>query len=107
MGGQITGDPREKVLETRSDNYIAKYKVYTPSDVSDFLPEFVYQYEACSGVTGTMLTRRGTQVTNEWCQALGCNYKQCVQKKWECNDPSAPTTTTIYNGDNYASPRRR
>merc|ERR1712107_335345 len=22
---------------------------------------------------------------NQWCQALGCNYKQCVQMRWECD----------------------
>lgn len=31
----------------------------------------------------------GTPVTNEWCQALGCNYKQCVQKKHECDREKA------------------
>merc|ERR1712187_557378 len=63
--------------------YIAKLK----GDVkmADFRPEYAYQYESCSSKTGTALMHMGTPVTNEWCQALGCNYKQCVQKKHECD----------------------
>merc|ERR1712151_56067 len=63
--------------------YIAKGKADTT--LTDLRPEHAYEYEACSSKTGTALMHMGTPVTNEWCQALGCNYKQCVQKKQECD----------------------
>jgi len=77
------GDPSETVLETRDGDFIAKMK--TDADVKEFRPENAYEYEACSKHTGTALMHMGTEVTNQWCQALGCNYKQCVQQKWACN----------------------
>merc|ERR1711879_770294 len=54
-------------------------------DLKEFRPEFAYAYEACSKRTGTGLMHSGTEVTNQWCQSLGCNYKQCLQKRWKCD----------------------
>merc|ERR1712060_268688 len=56
--------PEDKVLEKRSDNFMAKDKTYTNSDVKDFRPEYAYTYEACSAIAGTGLLHAGTPVTN-------------------------------------------
>merc|ERR1712187_564257 len=79
----IVEGPSETFLEKRDDEYIAKVKA--DANLAEFRPDHAYQYEACSSKTGTALMHMGTPVTNEWCQALGCNYKQCVQKKHECD----------------------
>merc|ERR1712048_650509 len=79
----VVNDPAETFLEKRDDEYIAKVKA--DATLTDLRPEHAYEYEACSSKTGTALMHMGTPVTNEWCQALGCNYKQCVQKKHECD----------------------
>merc|ERR1712048_551125 len=79
----VFNDPAETFLEKRDDEYIAKVKADTT--LTDLRPEHAYEYEACSSKTGTALMHMGTPVANEWCQALGCNYKQCVQKKHECD----------------------
>merc|ERR1712048_1367290 len=81
----MVGNPADTLLETRDGSFIAKTKNVSAADLKDFRPEFAFAYEACSKRTGTALMHRGTEVTNEWCQALGCNYKQCVQKRWECD----------------------
>jgi hypothetical protein len=81
----VVGNPSETVLETRDGEFIAKMKSVAPADMTEFMPENAFTYEACSSRTGTALLHAGTEVTNEWCKALGCNYKQCVQKKWACN----------------------
>jgi len=91
--------PEDKVLEKRSDNFMAKDKSYTASDVKDFRPEYAYTYEACSSITGTGLMHAGTPVTNQYCLALGCNYKQCIQKRTKCNqDTGAPADDYMDNG---------
>merc|ERR1712187_993688 len=82
----VLGGPSDVFLENRDDGFIAKVKDgVSASDLKDFRPEFAYAYEACSKRTGTALMHSGTEVTNQWCQALGCNYKQCVQMRWECD----------------------
>merc|ERR1712151_358775 len=77
--------PEDKILEKRGDDFMRKTKAYTNSDVKDHRPEYSYNYSACSGITGTGLMHAGTPVTNSWCQALGCNYKQCVKFRVKCN----------------------
>merc|ERR1711879_225954 len=81
--GVVVGGDTDGFLDKRDDEYIAKVK--DDAKIADFRPEYSYQYESCSSKTGTALMHMGTPVTNEWCQALGCNYKQCVQKKHECD----------------------
>merc|ERR1719291_1582416 len=81
----MVGNPAEVFLEKRGDAYIAKAKSVAATDMKEFRPEFAFKYEPCSKRTGTVLMHQGTEVTNQWCQALGCNYKQCVQQKYECN----------------------
>merc|ERR1719253_1310693 len=81
----MIGEPADTFLETRGDAFIAKGKTLDASDLKDFRPEYAFEYESCSKYTGTALMHQGTAVTNQWCQALGCNYKQCVQRKFECN----------------------
>jgi len=81
----VVGNPSEKMLEKRDGEFIAKLKSVTASDMKEFMPENAFAYQACSARTGTALMHSGTEVTNQWCQALGCNYKQCVQQKWACN----------------------
>merc|ERR1712232_887368 len=79
----VINGPSDTFLEKRNDEYVAKVKA--DANLAEFRPEHAYQYEACSSKTGTALMHMGTPVTNEWCQSLGCNYKQCVQKKHECD----------------------
>merc|ERR1719291_672927 len=81
----MVGNPADTLLETRSGSFIAKTKTLDASDLKDFRPDYAFEYEPCSKRTGTALMHQGTAVTNQWCQALGCNYKQCVQLKFECN----------------------
>merc|ERR1712176_412230 len=81
----MVGNPAGAILQTRGDAFIAKEKAWAASDLKDFRPEFAFKYEPCSKHTGTALMHQGTAVTNQWCQALGCNYKQCLQQKFECN----------------------
>merc|ERR1712014_242948 len=79
------GGPAEKILEESDGTFLAKLKSVEASELKGFRPEFAFEYEACSKRTGTALMHRGTPVTNQWCAALGCNYKQCVRKTYECN----------------------
>jgi len=81
----FVGNPAEKLLEESDGEFLAKLKSVQASELKDFRPEFAYEYEACSMRTGTALMHRGTPVTNQWCAALGCNYKQCVRKTYECD----------------------
>merc|ERR1719436_509970 len=81
----MVGNPADAFLETRGDSFVAKAKTVAASDLKDFRPEYAFTYQPCSKHTGTALMHQGTAVTNQWCQALGCNYKQCVQQKFECN----------------------
>jgi hypothetical protein len=81
----LVGNPAEKVLEESDGEFLAKLRSVEASELKDFRPEFAREYEACSMRTGTALMHRGTPVTNQWCAALGCNYKQCVRKTYECD----------------------
>jgi len=90
----MVGDPSEKVLEQSDGEFLAKLKSFEASDLKDFRPEFAYEYEACSMRTGTALMHRGTPVTNQWCAALGCNYKQCVRKSYECDQETGASKSS-------------
>merc|ERR1712232_975492 len=81
----MVASPADVFLERRGDFFIAKAKTVDASDMKEFRPEYAFRYEPCSKHTGSTLMHQGTPVTNQWCQALGCNYKQCVQQKFECN----------------------
>jgi len=88
----VVGNPSDTLLEKRDGEFIAKTKSVAPADMKEFMPENAFTYEACSSRTGTALMHAGTEVTNNWCKALGCNYKQCVQKKWACNQDDGTAT---------------
>ena len=79
--------PEGALLQERDGNLIEAYKTgitLSSIELKDYRPEYAYTYEACSNQTGTGLKHGGTEATNQWCLALGCNWKQCVQKRLKC-----------------------
>mmetsp|Transcript_38915 Transcript_38915/g.70857 ORF Transcript_38915/g.70857 Transcript_38915/m.70857 type:complete len:204 (-) Transcript_38915:45-656(-) len=80
------GTPAEDLLEKRDGVYIARFRGGTVDRrvTTDYNPTRAYQYEPCSAVTGTMLTHMGTPVTNEFCALLGCSWRDCLRKTFEC-----------------------
>merc|ERR1711865_1281343 len=53
--------------------------------LSEFRVSYAYIYEPCSSLTGTVLLRDASSITNELCKRLQCSYKSCIRKTYECD----------------------